>query len=388
MEKFWENKNWELKDKHLSKLTVMPFKRSFPFIPEKNGLYIVRGPRQIGKSSWLKTVLSYYSKKEFCFYLSCENITDYKELAEILKSLRSTKVILLDEINFVKDWSRAIKHEIDIRNDCIIMLTGSHSYDLKLGVDRMPGRFEGGGEFFLLPMSFEEFLFCRAQANWKKQNILEELGLFFKVGGFPSAVFEAGHDGKRPQNTLKVFYSWLVGDIVKLGKNETYFKELLISLAVSMQNPISLQTLAKKTSIGSHNTVKEYIDILEACFAVKTLYAIDKDTGAYKFRRDKKFYFTDPLIYQLAYELSGLKIPSNYEEQMAEMMAHEELSRRYKKFGYYKAKRGEIDFLAPKNWALEVKWSDIPKNLSEEYKNINIANKIVWTKNNYFKEYP
>lgn len=388
MDKFWENSDWEASDKHLTKLNSMPFKRTWPFIPKENGLYIIRGPRQIGKSSWLKAVLSYYCRSKTCYYLSCENIVDHKELAEILKSLRNCKVILLDEINFVKDWSRAIKHEVDTRNDCIIMLTGSHSYDLKLGADRMPGRFDGGGEFFLLPMTFSEFENARASAFWKKENILEELSLFFKIGGFPTAVAEAGASGVKPVKAMNTYYSWLAGDIVKLGKNETYFKELLVQLAVCLQTPISFQTLAKKTSISSHNTVKEYIDVLEACFALKTLYCIDENSGAYRFRKDKKFYFTDPIIYQLAYEISGFKIPENFEEKLAEMTAHEELSRIYKKFGYISSKQGEVDFISPKNWAVEVKWSNIVSNLSKTYKNLNIANKIVWTKNNFLKELP
>ena len=85
MDYFWEIPNWELNDLHLKKMNSMPFQRPVPFIPSANGLYIIRGPRQIGKSSWLNSILSHYSKlKEFnqkCFYLSCENIRDHQELA-------------------------------------------------------------------------------------------------------------------------------------------------------------------------------------------------------------------------------------------------------------------------------------------------------------------
>jgi predicted AAA+ superfamily ATPase len=56
MDIFWEKEGWEEEDPHLKKMKSMPFHRPFPFIPEKPGLYIIRGPRQIGKSSWLKTV--------------------------------------------------------------------------------------------------------------------------------------------------------------------------------------------------------------------------------------------------------------------------------------------------------------------------------------------
>ena len=48
MQNFWENKEWEASDLHLNKIKQMPFQRKFPFIPQKSGLYIIRGPRQIG----------------------------------------------------------------------------------------------------------------------------------------------------------------------------------------------------------------------------------------------------------------------------------------------------------------------------------------------------
>lgn len=165
----------------------MPFRREFPFIPQAPGLYILRGSRQIGKSSWLKTILSYCVKKDqSCFDLSCEGIEDHRELTLVLQSVERRSVILLDEVNFVRGWDRAIKHFIDSGYQGILIVTGSHSYDLKKGADHMPGRFGGGGEFYLLPMSFEEFTAARAQAGWQKKNRVEELVDCFKVGGLSS----------------------------------------------------------------------------------------------------------------------------------------------------------------------------------------------------------
>ena len=388
MEHFWEKSGWEKEDLHLKKLASFPFQRSFPFIPEKPGLYVIRGPRQIGKSSWLKTILSHHCRQKKCFYLSCENITDYKELAEILKSVRHYSVVLLDEINFADEWDRAIKHEIDCGHTNILMITGSHAYDLKQGADRMPGRFDHGGEFLLLPMDFEEFHRMRLQAGWKTKSRLNELQLYFRIGGFPTAVAEAGATGKSPAKAMNTYLQWLTGDVIKLGKQETYLKELLIQLALCLQTPVSLQTLAKKTSIGSHNTIQEYLSVLESCFALKTLYAVDPHSGSFRFKKNKKFYFTDPLLYWIALDLAGKKTPPNVEEKLAEMVAHETLSRKYKRFGYFDGPHGEIDFFLPQSWALEVKWSPIPLNLSSSYKKMPITEKIVWTHSNFLKEFP
>lgn len=383
MSNFWEISGWELQDPHLQKVKSMPFQRKFPLMPNQAGLHIIRGPRQIGKSSWLKQILSHHSKSKKCFYLSCENITHHKELAEILVSVRDCKVVLLDEINFVKDWDRAIKHEVDSGISSILVITGSHTHDLKRGADLMPGRFEGGGEFELLPMLFDEFHEIRKKIGWASNDIQKEYSAFFKTGGFPSAVAEAGKENKTPKNAIKTYWKWLKGDAIKLGKHEDYLKEILIQVALCTQNAISFQTIAKKTSISSHTTVQDYFSVLDSCFAVKQLNAVDIDTGGFRFKKDKKFYFTDPLLFWIAYDLSGKKVPAHYEEQIAELVAHEHLSRKFKRFGYFSNKNGEVDFILPSEWAIELKWSEVPKNISKAYLNLNMLNKKIWTKKNY-----
>lgn len=388
MEYFWKTSGWEANDLHLKKLALMPFRRSFSSIPQETGLYIIRGPRQVGKSSWLKTILSHHAKHSECFYLSCENVPDYKELAEILKSVRQCKVVLLDEVNFVDGWDRAVKHEIDSGFTHLLIITGSHSFDLRRGADRMPGRFGKGNELQLLPMNFNEFEAARKEAGWQNEDRLSELGAYFRVGGFPTAVHEGGRAAKRPLKSMETYWRWLAGDAVKLGKDEGYLKELLIQLAKTMQTPVSLQTLAKKTSIGSHNTIHEYVAVLESCFALRTLYAVDLNTGSFRFKKDKKFYFTDPLIYWIALDLAGEAPPRNAEERLAEMVANEDLSRRFKRFGYFHNTKGEIDFVSGKRWALEVKWAPVPDNLSKAYRELSFGEKIVWSHNNFLHEYP
>jgi predicted AAA+ superfamily ATPase len=210
---YWEKRGWEAYDKHLGLLTSMPFQRPAPFIPKTKGLYIIRGPRQVGKTSWLKQVLSHYAEQEKCFYLSCEVIDSYRELLELLQSLRVRAIILLDEVSFIPEWDSAIKHFVDSGINFILMLTGSHAYDLKRGADRMPGRFDGGGEFELFPMQFDEFVAMRKQAGWSLSSRLEELRAYFRVGGFPRAVAEAGADGITP---LEVKWSPVATNLSKV----------------------------------------------------------------------------------------------------------------------------------------------------------------------------
>ncbi len=389
MDFFWEKEGWEEADPHLLELKKQAFFRPFPPMPSKSGLYSIRGPRQIGKSSWLKLMLSHYVKlNQRCFYISCETIQDFRELHEILKMVRDREIIFLDEISFIKEWDRAVKTELDLKSFKMMILTGSNQVDLRQGIDRMPGRWGEGEELFLLPMNFSEFNDMRHMAGWPDLNFLENLKLFFKIGGFPRALAEAGSQGSVPHKAQATYRKWLLGDAVKLGKNEIYLKEILFQLALTLTTPISLQTLAKKTQIGSHHTVMDYIIFLEDFFALRTLYAIDPNTGSFRFRKNKKFYFTDPLLYWIGLDFGGISSPGNTEEKLAENVAAEALFRKYAKFGYFESKNGEVDFYAPKNWAIEIKWSEFPKNLSEAYYKIPVLKKIVWTQQNFLKEFP
>jgi predicted AAA+ superfamily ATPase len=385
---FWKNPGWEAADRHLSRLNKMPFRRRWPFIPKVNGLYIIRGPRQIGKTSWLKSILSAYAGTKDCFFLSCDNVRDNRELAHMLTSVRTCELIILDEVSFVEHWDRAVKHFIDSGYRGMLCVSGSHAYDLEKGADLMPGRFDGGGEFQLLPMTFEEFCDARAQAGWDSGDRYTEILQYFKTGGFPDAVASAGALGRPTAKIRDTYLRWLKGDAKKLGKDPEKLVEILIQLFRTIQNPLSFQTLAKKTSIGSPNTVIEYVRLLEASFAIRSLYALDIDTGSLRHRSDKKFYFTDPMIYWIACHLAGEKTRENSDEALAETVAHEHLARVYDRIGFFRSKKGEIDFIQANKWCIEVKWAPTAENLSKAFYDATMPEKIVWTQRNFLDEYP
>jgi predicted AAA+ superfamily ATPase len=395
MDLFWENSGWESEDKHLMALRSAPFRRAFPSIDTKTGpaLFILRGPRQVGKSSWLKKILLEYGEPRRAFYLSCENVENYHELSTILKSIRTTRsLILLDEVSFVKEWTRAVKHEIDSGYRGVLIVTGSHAGELRQGADLMPGRFGYGQELVLRPMDFAEFAANRLSTGWPKLERAELLKLYFQIGGMPTALAESGPRAKIPQKAFDTYERWLVGDATRLGKNKAFLEGLLAQLAVCTATPISLQTLAKKTEIASHHTVQNYIHFLEDSFALRTCYALDSNSGASRFRKDKKFYFTDPIIFWIAIRMGGLPVPNEWEAHVAEMVGYEALARRAElsreRLGYFASSSGEVDYFSPQRWAIELKWSEVAHNISKAYHKLVLPQKFVWTKSNFLEEWP
>lgn len=395
MDFFWENTGWQEDDKHLMALKSAPFRRSFPKLELAAGpaLYVIRGARQVGKSSLLKSLLAIYPDPKAAFYLSCENMENFRELSTLLNSIQNSRsLILLDEISFVAEWTRSVKHLIDSGYKGTIIVTGSHAVDLRKGADTMPGRFGSGAEMILRPMDFAEFTACRESAGWPKLDRKSELELFFRIGGMPAAVIEAGASGKIPEKALDTYERWITGDAAKLGKNTAFLKGLMSQLAVVMSTPVSLQTLAKKTEIGSHHTVQEYIHLLEDSFALHTCYALDPDTGASRFRKEKKYYFADPILYWIAVRMGGLPASNDWEPRVAEMVAFDALTRRVsetrERLGYYASSKGEIDFFSPQRWAIELKWSQAALNISKAYNQLVIPQKFVWTMDNFLREWP
>ena len=134
-------------------------------------LHIILGPRQAGKTTVVKLLIKNLLDKrdpKSVFYFNCENISDFKELEEVIQSYLDFKdsndiinsIIFLDEITLPKEWYRTIKSLIDkgkLRND-VVILTGSSSISVKREVELFPGRRGNGKDFIIFPLSFRGFL--------------------------------------------------------------------------------------------------------------------------------------------------------------------------------------------------------------------------------------
>ncbi len=152
---------------------------------DKNVIYSIRGPRQVGKTTLIKIIIRELLEKNNItniMYFSCDLIKDNVALNDLLntyhawiKTLNQDRIfIFLDEISSVKDWQKSIKLFIDItgNNNITIVLTGSHTIDIKNSTERLPGRV-GEKEHIpshkvLLPMKFAEYVQLRKPELYKQ----------------------------------------------------------------------------------------------------------------------------------------------------------------------------------------------------------------------------
>ena len=133
---WWENKELINNDINLVRLGKQKIKWQYQLIEELNqGIYSLRGPRQVGKTTWIKqkikNLLETNDAKNIFFY-SCDNIRKFEELTEIIELFLELadkdkkKYIFLDEIPYVEDWQRSIKHLYDSGklDKCAVVLSG------------------------------------------------------------------------------------------------------------------------------------------------------------------------------------------------------------------------------------------------------------------------
>jgi len=64
-----------------------------------------------------------------------------------------------------------------------------------------------------------------------------------------------------------------------------------------MSTGVSWYALSREAGIASHATVQEYVDILERMYVLRSVSFIDLSSKLAMFRKNKKLYLQDPLIF-------------------------------------------------------------------------------------------
>ncbi len=319
---------------------------------EKDAVYSIRGPRQIGKTTTLKIVIRNLLKTkpaQNILYFACDNLKDNLQLSEILELFydrvrtqnQERVYIFLDEISYVKDWQKAVKHFIDIQGsrNITITLTGSDILDLKKSSERLPGRVgekEGvSSNKILFPMKFSEFIELKRPDLHEKIKALHldehttKIKEFQDIinGSLPKSVFTLSyiqleldklldeylttggimlvmnHFYKTGTISLQIYDLYIkqiFADMARTGREERTAKLILASILKRMGTPSSWNAISKENDIASQQTVEQYAYILRDIFAVSLCYKIDLD-GTPNYAGNRKLYLSNSFIYNALY---------------------------------------------------------------------------------------
>jgi len=354
---WWKvGKDFIYDDQNLKKAKPLFFERGEIEL-KKGNIYILRGPRQVGKTTYLKDTIKKLIERGISpkniLYLSLDFFTSRREMRNaidyFLDSTRDTAEIylFLDEITSIEDWNLELKFMADqgITEKGIILATGSSAVKLKEKGELLPGRGLEGNEYYIKPLCFREFAIqsidfikecfpredefrytfpelksifkeCFIDLSYSPEDVKKqmykllpfkkELGFLFRIylttGGFPGAInhylsnrFLKGEETIDPQIS-EIFIRDVLGDISRAQKQETIVRQILKAITERYSSRFSFSSLSRDIE-RTHVTTIDYLEFLEDSFISFILYAYDFSKKEPKLKGDKKIYFFDPLVF-------------------------------------------------------------------------------------------
>ncbi len=235
------------------------------------------GPRQVGKT-WLAHKISAVYKNPL--YLNYDHYED-RSIIEKYAWLNDVDLLIFDELHKMADWKNWLKGVFDTRTTQHILVTGSARLQtFSQAGDSLAGRYFAHR---LLPFSSAEF--HRIDEPF-------DFNVYLKRGGFPEPLL-ANTDIEADRWRRQYTDSLIRTDILDFERvNDLRSIQLLLDLLRRrVGSPISYKSLSEDLQLAP-NTVKKYIQTLEALFIVFRVTPFSKNI-ARSILKEPKLYFYD-----------------------------------------------------------------------------------------------
>jgi len=331
----WKEQKIRWMPRWIKRLSLEPFSLNF-----------VLGPRQVGKTTGIKLLIHELLKEkepESVLYINVEILPDYHELSKVLREFERLKekagiktgYIFLDEASSLEGWWKGVKPLIDagvLENDAVT-ITGSSSLKVKRDIELFPGRRGNGVTLEIMPLSFSEYAWVMGLRNPElhRERTIELFEEYLKTGGFPASI-----NGLPMDDPLGAY----IGEFVRFGKSLEIARETFSALIRSAPSATSFRALAQMTSGYSYKVIQNYIEFFGELYILSIAHL--KQGNKILYRREKKFFFRDPLLARLFSLWSGAELR---EDALYEWLVQEHLYRRFGEVYYYR-NGYEIDAVA------------------------------------------
>lgn len=367
-----------------------------------NLIKVITGVRRSGKSTMLLQFKDYLIKEKNVsekniIFMNFESamwydIKDYKDLYNYIKSKNTTKTkkyILLDEVQNVESWEKAV-NSILVDMNVDIYITGSNAYLLSSELTTLlAGRVL---TIKIYPFSFKEFL--EIYPFSKETNIEDKFAKYLKFGGMPmisnmndneELIINYLYDLKEVVLKKDVINRNKIKDLVFLDNLIKYIASTIGNLTTP--NNIT-EYMRKNGKTITNETVDAYLKMLENAFFIYRVprYEIK---GKQLLKTQGKYYFVDNGLKNAIDGITSYDSGSSYEN-----IVYLELLRRGYEVYIGKYNELEIDFIAIKpneKIYYQVSRSIIDENTEEREKKSLLAvndnhKKIILTMDKVFEK--
>ena len=252
----------------------------------RNKAIIVVGPRQVGKTTLLRMLVSDTQRKVLMW--NCDEPDVRRRLSEptsteLRAEIGDADLILIDEAQRVKNIGITLKLIIDNFPEKQLVVTGSSAIELSNSINEpLTGR---KYEYAMYPFSAEELI--NEFGAQDERRMLERRLVY---GSYPEVVNNAGEEREVLTDLVG---SYLYKDIFSFQdvRKPEVIEQLLQALALQVGSEVSFNELGRLLGLNSV-TVQRYIDLLEKSFVVFHLRSFSRNVRS-ELKKSCKIYFWD-----------------------------------------------------------------------------------------------
>lgn len=358
---------------------------------------VLMGPRRVGKTVMLhqliKQLLEDGSPRNKVCYLSIDApIYNNQGLEQLFALCRSAAgdddpagyTLIFDEIQYLKEWEIHLKTMVDFFPQTRIIVSGSAAAALRLkSTESGAGRFT---DFMLPPLTFQEYLHLKGLTHLVSEAGLQTSGgttqdivsskdfttlnhhflEYLNYGGYPEVIFnEMIRNDPGRFIRSDIIDKVLLRDLPSLYgiRDVQELNSLFNVIAWNSGNEFNLEGLSQESGVDK-NTIRRYLEYLEAAFLVKSLYPVDVNSKRFQRASRFKLFLTNPSM------RCALFTPVNASDEQFGQMVETAIVAQYLHWStfpyplHYAAwNGGEVDLIAVNSpgkpaWAVEIKWSN------------------------------